>query len=445
MNEKYYHENLTPRGSHATSGPSDWSDPGQARDPTDCEAAADGPIPFDSTLATIGVYVHFPWCKRKCAYCDFYSVAEPDPTRHSTLAYADQIVAECAVRLRDLDVRRVDSIYFGGGTSSLWETKALARVLEGIAALVSVDLGRSEITVEANPSSLDQIKALEWLGLGINRVSLGIQSLDDVTLHFLGRIHDRKQALACLNAVLEVGFPRVSADLIFGVPGAGVGSELSDASELAARPLTHLSLYALSVEPGTALWQRVQSGTLAPAGEDHVADTFLSLHQLLGESGFEHYEISNYARYGHTAAHNLGIWRGGDYLGLGPAAVGTVQRNGQRLRYRNRPDIERYLRADLASARQQLWELGPDSILEYREVLGPELELREALMLGLRLREGVDFAALCRRPELRAATPQRLRAIRELVAGGRLSQDQGRLCLSPSNWLLSNDIIARLF
>jgi len=291
----------------------------------------------------LGVYVHFPWCLNKCPYCDFYSLAtERDAIPH--VAYADAVVREVERRAAELGAHRLRSVFFGGGTPSLWKTSELGRVLARIRALFPSD-GEVEVTAECNPSSFDAKKADELGSAGVNRVSLGVQGLDDRRLGFLGRLHDAAGGLTALRTALASGIPRVSADLIFGVAGENPDEARREAETLAELGPTHLSAYALTIEPGTEFGSLAKQKKLPLLDDELVARSFESVEHALESAGFEHYEISNYARSGHYAAHNLGVWRGESYLGLGAGAFGTVTLGRRVLRYRNARAADRYVDA----------------------------------------------------------------------------------------------------
>ncbi len=257
---------------------------------------------------TLGVYVHFPWCLAKCPYCDFFSLAEERPAIPHR-AYADAMLRELERRAADVPALPLSSVFFGGGTPSLWEPKELGRVLSAIrATFPGTDV---EVTAECNPSSFDAERAAALLEAGINRVSLGVQGLEPKRLEFLGRLHDPEGGLAALRTALRAGFARVSADLIFGVAGETAEEARREALTLAELGPTHLSAYALTIEPGTRFGALAKAGKLPLLEDDIVARSFEAVSLALASAGFEHYEISNFAREGHYAEHNLAGWRGG--------------------------------------------------------------------------------------------------------------------------------------
>jgi putative oxygen-independent coproporphyrinogen III oxidase len=386
--------------------------------------------------ASMGVYVHFPWCKQKCPYCDFLSLPLGDgsvPHR----AYADAVLGELDRRAEELAALPVHSIFFGGGTPSLWEPAELGRVLAALRARFP-STPDCEVTVECNPSSFDRRVAEGLASAGVNRISLGVQSLDAERLSFLGRLHDGPGALGAVELALATGFQRVSADLIFGVAGQSADVAAGEARRLVGLGLSHLSAYALTIEPGTEFGERARRGRLPLLGDDATGDSFAAVDAALGELGLRHYEISNYARPGHESRHNLGYWRGEPYLGLGVGAWGTVPSSGRRVRYRNTPNLTRYLE----HARSEPIALGEGSNhVAAFEDLSPSTLLMERLMLGLRLAEGVDLEQLESELGVEVRTRERVRAIDRWLQRGVLLRDGARLRLDRGYFLLADAVI----
>jgi putative oxygen-independent coproporphyrinogen III oxidase len=389
----------------------------------------------------VGVYVHFPWCIKKCPYCDFLSVpsARQDIPHEE---YANAVLSEIVARRAELGRLRLRTIFFGGGTPSLWKTRQLGRVLSGILGAFAPGSSPPEVTVECNPGSLGLRTARALLNEGVNRLSIGVQGLDAQRLQFLGRWHDADQALGAVRAALESGMPRVSADLIYGVSGETPEEAAQEVRTLAELGVGHVSAYALTIEPQTAFGALARKGRLPLAPEQAVAESFLAVDETLAACGFEHYEISNFARGGQRAEHNLGYWQGRDYVGLGCGAWGTVQRGEQRFRYRNRPQPQTYVTTALA-----LRPGVPDACRALEgdsEALSADVLLSEAILLGLRLAEGLDVDAAAARTGASMWTPERERAVRRLVERGRLERRGSRLIIPKSAWLFSDGIIAEL-
>ena len=376
-----------------------------------------------------GVYVHFPWCLAKCPYCDFVSYATERP-RIDHVADADAVVRELEQRAASVEARQVGSIFFGGGTPSLWEPAQLGRVIAAVRARLpcTSDL---EVTVECNPTSIDAERASALVDVGVGRVSIGVQSLDDARLRHLGRLHDVGGGLAAVRAALSV-VPRVSADLIFGLPGQSPEQARDEAVALVGLGLRHVSCYQLTIEPGTRFGDLAKRGRLPLADDGMVAEAFLAIDEALGARGFEHYEVSSYAMPGQQARHNVSTWHGEEYLGLGCAAVGFVlDESGDRgVRYRNEPLPDKYLAGTGATV----------------EPLDAATLLRERIMLGLRLRAGFDLERAARPLGVPGWTAERERAAAWLEGRGRIAREGTAVRIPPgSAWLWADDTAARLF
>ena len=400
------------------------------------------PTSAEGKTRAFGVYVHFPWCLNKCPYCDFLSIAA-EPARIPHRDYADAVLAELARRAPELTGRPLASIFFGGGTPSLWESGELGRVLAAVLHAFSADANSVEITVECNPSSFDADRARSLIDAGVNRVSIGVQGLDAERLRFLGRLHDVDGGLRAVRDAIDAGVPRVSADLIFGVAGQSAQAAADEAARVAELGPSHVSAYALTIEPGTQFGALARKGKLPLLGDDLVADSFVAVEAALERAGFVHYEISNYARDGHVARHNVGYWRGSDYLGLGTGAWGTLTTNGRRVRYRNTPSPERYLAGRDHWATADLENPSAELVSEV-EPIEPEMAFRERLMLGLRLEAGLDVVSAAEELSVPGWTVARERAARRLEELGRLKRDGPRLWIPKAAWLFADGTIAEL-
>lgn len=387
------------------------------------------------------VYVHFPWCLEKCPYCDFVSFKTTrEAIDHDR--YADAVVAEIGARAEWLSGYAVRSIFFGGGTPSLWSPRSIGRVIEAIKRTWPGD--DVEITAECNPSSLDRDRARAMIDAGITRLSVGVQSLDGAQLKFLGRLHDVPLALSAVEAAIAES-ARVSADLIFGLPNQKPEEAAAHAAALVDRGLSHLSAYSLTIEAGTRFGELAKRGRLPIADEDSTCDAFLAIEEALAGRGLQHYEVSNYARPGEEARHNLGYWRGDAYLGLGCAAYGCGPSARGMIRYRNVPDPSRYVAA--AGALRPGPPREDDGLISALEPLDPETLLRERIMLGLRLAEGIDLDRAARDVgvEPAAAWQSRARTIERLSSEGALSVEGTRLRIPSARRLATDGIAARLF
>ena len=383
---------------------------------------------------TASVYVHFPWCLAKCPYCDFVSYAtKREEIDHR--GYADAVIRELERRVAALGSRdwTVRSIFFGGGTPSLWEPVELGRVLRRARELLPCgdDL---EVTVECNPTSLDRSRAAALREVGVNRLSVGVQSLDAGRLQYLGRLHDPSGAIAAVtDAVAEM--PRVSADLMFGAPGQRADDFVPELERVLETGVQHVSAYALTIEPGTRFGELHKKGLLQIAKEDDYADTFERASEALGRAGFVHYEVSNHAKPGQEARHNQHYWRGGDHLGLGAGAYGCMTDHATRgaRRWRSEPIPARYLERS-----------GTEAVGVFDESLSAADVAREALMLGLRTREGVDLRAL----EVRTGLDPRIgreNAIARRTARGELVREGDTLRVPREHWLALDAIVTDVF
>ena len=424
----------------------------------------------DHPMTGLGVYVHFPWCLKKCPYCDFLSVAvkSPDETRYATrneaqqtlphAAYATAVINEFEARFARLwrhphfAPPRLKSVFFGGGTPSLWEPRELGRALGAVLRGFSEQPGGLaadlEITVECNPTSvdIDHFKALR--DVGVNRISIGVQGLDQERLEFLGRLHDPSGALRAIDAALSAGMPQVSADLIYGLYRQSPDQAASEVTRVARLGVHHVSAYMLTVEENTRFGALHARGKLPLLDDALVAESYAQVHDALGEQGFEHYEVSNFARAGSRSVHNTGYWLGRDYLGLGTGAYGTVSfpsalptAQPARLRYRNFIVPERYIES-WAPAHPTLDPF--TSLSTEQEWLDPDTAVSEALMLGLRLSDGVDLDVVehLRGPSTRKAARQR--TIERLLTDGKLKRVGNALQLPPEHWIVADSVIRQL-
>ncbi|MCE9578925.1 MAG: radical SAM family heme chaperone HemW [Deltaproteobacteria bacterium] len=347
------------------------------------ERLVPGPVPGD-----LGVYVHFPWCRHLCPYCDFpVAVARGEPPHD---AYAAAILAELAERVDAVADRRLVSIYFGGGTPSLWRPDRLAAVVDAVTARFAARAPRLEITIEANPADCTPPLLAAWRAAGIDRVSIGVQSLDPRELVALGRDHRMGDGAAAIAAARAAGFASISADLILGVPGGTSPIELPPhVATIAASGVDHLSVYELTIEERTMFGKRARAGELVPLDEDTLASLYEATHHALAGHGFEHYEISSYARPGQRAIHNSLYWRGAEFLGVGTGAASFLRDpggGGRRV-------------TNVRSAPKYLAARGDERVAEVLTSDAAELA-DDLLWLGFRTSDGVAAGALADRPDL---------------------------------------------
>ena len=339
-------------------------------------------------VARRGLYVHFPYCLRRCPYCDFtIAISRTVPGER----YADAVLAELRLRIAQRPAwteRPLDSIYLGGGTPSLWEPREVGRVLEGIAGLLPL-AADAEISLEANPEVADSARLAGYRAAGVNRLSLGIQSFEPAVLATLGRSHSPSEAEDAFRAARAAGFENVSVDLIHGVPGQSLAGAVEDARRAVALGPEHVSSYVLTVERDhlgaeTVFSRRLRQGRLALPDEGSVVEMVDAVGELLASAGLERYEISSHAVPGRHSRHNALYWTGGESLALGAGAVGFHREGAGAVRTTNLRSTPRWLEAVEAGRL-------PD---EERESLGPEALYEERLLLGLRLRSGLDLGRL---------------------------------------------------
>ncbi|BAN70208.1 radical SAM family heme chaperone HemW [endosymbiont of unidentified scaly snail isolate Monju] len=317
----------------------------------------------------LGLYVHIPWCLRKCPYCDFNSHAVSGEVPEAE--YVDALLADLDVQAPRVAGRAVETVFIGGGTPSLFSGAAIGRLLEGIAARLDLT-DAAEITLEANPGTAEAARFADYRAAGVNRLSIGVQSLDDQRLRALGRVHDAAEARQAVGWARAAGFDNLNLDLMYGLPGQDLQAALADLDAVLALAPEHLSWYQLTLEPNTLFHARPPA---LPDG-DTVGDIMEAGLALLAGAGFRQYEISAHARPGRAARHNRNYWTFGDYLGIGAGAHGKLSAPDGRVRRYSRPRHPRdYLAAPAAS--------GSERILSANE-----LPL-EFLMNALRLHSGV--------------------------------------------------------
>lgn len=379
------------------------------------------------------IYLHIPWCLQRCPYCDFATDAvNPRDIPHE--AYADALIEEFSLRLAQRKHPfNLSTIFLGGGTPSIWETSALTRVVTALQKMA----GKTavELTVECNPTSLTADKCRAYIDAGINRVSIGVQSLRDIHLKYLGRLHDADSARLAVKTASSFDSLRVSADLMFGMPEQVESNLIEDAKELLALGAQHLSAYSLTIEPNTRFGELARKGRLPKLPDDDVAQLYLALESFCESVGMEHYEVSNYAMPTQRGQHNDHYWRGDEYVGLGIGAVGCYEREASGVqRYRNEYDLKGYLER-LSAGKIPAEEL---------ETLSAEDRVREGLMLGLRTQDGVSLRELGDRCQLDPRVG-RERSIETLVRRNNLIDHENTLLVPKDKWLVIDGIISALF
>ena len=375
-----------------------------------------------------GIYLHIPFCQSKCPYCSFFSfVPGQGEMRELVVALQRHIVQVAALpEVQDLGF---STLFIGGGTPSMLPVEVLADLLALCLHTFTWSSLTPEISIEVNPATIEEKGLVRLRRAGFNRLSIGIQSLDDRELRNLGRIHSRKQALATISAARYAGFANLSCDLMYGLPGQSPDSWRQTLEEIITAGPQHLSLYELTVEEGTPLWGQVASGQCVLPPEEEVLAMMDQTQALTAQAGLERYEISNYALPKDQCRHNLNYWHNGFYLGLGPGSVSAL--GGERRAAV--ADLRRY--CHLVQQGQLVWE--------EVERLDAEAAFRETMVMGLRMVDGVSIDALRFRfgfDPVAYYGP----TLEQLVAQGLLILEQGRLRLTAMGLPLANMVMAQL-
>jgi len=364
-----------------------------------------------------GLYIHVPFCRKKCRYCDFYSVHASD----------DRIVSYLNALFHEIHLYQgvypppessIGTIYIGGGTPSTLDPAQIDSLLGHVRMHFPVD-SDAEVTMEVNPGSMTDDLLMEYRASGVNRLSVGVQSFDSDVLRCLGRIHTADEAEFLILSALQVGFDNVGIDLIYGIPNQSAVSW--DATLLRALSLnpSHISAYALSWSRETPMGRDITSGRYPRPDEKVVSDMYLSAHERLTKGGYEHYEISNFARPGLRCRHNEAYWTGEPYLGIGPSAHSYIQNR----RFWNIPNVQRYINV---LSQNRLPVAGQEDLNTAQRIL-------EQIALGLRRREGIALSCIVRRD-----------CIPSLVDAGLAFVQKGRVSLTANGFLLADEIALRL-
>ncbi|BAK65176.1 oxygen-independent coproporphyrinogen III oxidase [Sphingobium sp. SYK-6] len=375
--------------------------------------------------APLALYIHWPFCVAKCPYCDFNSHVREEVDQE---AWRDALLRDLAHEAALLPGRTLGSIFFGGGTPSLMPPATIAALIDAAAGHWHFD-ETIEISMEANPNSAEAARFRQAADAGINRLSLGLQALDDAALRFLGRAHDLSEGLAALDAA-QACVERVSIDLIYARPGQSLADWDGELRRALAFGTDHLSLYQLTIEPGTRFETDVRRGAFTPADADHAADLFELTRAMTGAAGRPAYEVSNHAAPGQESRHNLAYWRYADYAGIGPGAHG--RRGGTATARHRKP--ENWMRAI---------ERNGHGLVEER-LLSPAEQAGEALMMGLRLADGVDLRAIAARTGLAPDALIDEAAVTRLAGHGLVTRAGDRLATTPAGMLLLDGILAEI-
>ncbi|MEI9996130.1 MAG: radical SAM family heme chaperone HemW [Rhizomicrobium sp.] len=378
-------------------------------------------------MSGFGIYVHWPFCAAKCPYCDFNSHVR---RQIDESGWIDAIVRELewTAAAQGPDRPIVETVFFGGGTPSLMQGASVGRALDTIAKLWRT-ANDVEVTLESNPASADATRFADYRAAGVNRLSLGVQALDDADLKALGRLHDVAEAKAALALAMR-NFDRVSLDLIYARSAQTVAQWRRELTEALAFGTDHLSLYQLTIEPATPFAALHKSGALTIPDEDRAAELFELTQEMTDAAGRPAYEISNHARPGSEARHNLLYWRYGSYAGVGPGAHGRLDIGGRRIATRTERLPERWRDAVARTGH---------GLVEQSDV-APRDAAHEHLLMNLRLSEGIDLAAY----RARWGTAPDATRIASLAEDGLVTLKGERLTATPRGRLLLNGVIAAL-
>lgn len=372
-----------------------------------------------------GVYVHIPFCASRCSYCDFFSTLRLDEVGHD---YVEALIAEARLRKAELNGKPVKTLYMGGGTPSQLPLPLLARLIDGLKATLDLNAVQ-EFTLEANPDDVTPEWSAAVRALGVNRVSMGVQSFQDAVLRLVGRRHTARQAIEAVASLRHAGIDNISIDLIYGLPGQTLETWAESVRQAVDLRPQHISAYGLTYEPGTRLWQQRECGEVVEASEDQYLDMYRILVGMLQMAGYEHYEISNFALPGYRSRHNSSYWNETPYLGLGAAAHsydGTMRRS-------NPADLCGYIRR--ITSGQPACQV---------EDLAWWERYDERVMLGLRTADGVDAHRLRSDFGDKAWAHFVSEARRHIDAGNMICTDDGRYILTSEGIVLSDSVMRDL-
>lgn len=372
-----------------------------------------------------GIYIHIPFCRKACTYCNFHFSTSLQQKKN----FLDALHHEIKLR-RDFlkEGQIIETIYFGGGTPSLLESDEIKAIMDALQVnyLISSD---TECTLEANPDDITTSGVKAWMQAGINRLSLGVQSFDDAELGWMNRAHAASQSLQSIDEIQEAGMQNFSVDLIFGSPLQSQDSLEKNTQLITSKKIKHISCYALTVEPRTVLFQQVKKGQTADTNPEQQANDFLFLMNYLQDAGYEHYEISNYALPGYRSKHNSSYWQGLPYLGLGPSAHGYDGINKRRW--------------NIANNSSYIHELLNNRLPFEEETLEPVQQLNEYIMTALRTAEGISLERVTNK-----FGDTKAEALKNKVSGlnpESISVNEGKIILSNAGKLFADGLASSLF
>lgn len=382
----------------------------------------------------LSLYIHVPFCASRCSYCDFYSTTAPVTMRQR---YVRALCEEIRLRRAEFPDASLRTIYFGGGTPSQLQLDELATILQTIRQVFPFE-DKMEVTLEANPDDVYPGWGRRLLELGINRVSLGVQSLDDAYLHLINRRHSAAQAMEAVQQLHSEGVPHISIDLIYALPGQTLDHWVETLETALRLPIDHLSAYQLTYEPGTLITRQMQAATIPPSPDEEVVrQMYMHLIQRTSDCGMPQYEISNFARPGCHSRHNSVYWTGGPYVGVGP---GAHSYDGRNVRRSNAPSLFAYIENLAPTSSSTLIQQPPHQT----ELLDEEALLLEHLFLNLRRIEGINLTTLQSRWPAYIGPTFRHRLQQYLTAGHLYQPHLETYALTPQGMLISDYIISEL-
>ena len=371
-----------------------------------------------------GIYIHIPFCKQKCSYCDFHFSTTFENYRSDMI---EAIINEIEVRKDYLVDQKIETLYFGGGTPSLLTFNELSRIIKKVKTSFP-DIQLKEITLEANPDDINKTSLIEWKEGGVNRLSIGLQSLKSDDLKWMNRAHTVEEALKCIPLALRNGFDNLTIDLIYGLPNLTLEDWENAVQWVINQKVPHISAYCLTVEEKTSLYKLVKTNKIKPASEDQQSEQFTLLVNLLQKHGYEQYEVSNFALKGFRSVHNGNYWKGEYYLGIGPSAHSF---NGKSRSW-NIANNSKYIQ--LVKEQKQDW-------IE-TEVLSHKDRFNELLLTGLRTTDGLKISQLA---ETLPFTKEFDQTKSEFIKSGWMIEENGQLKLTKEGLLKADYIASELF
>lgn len=385
-----------------------------------------------------GIYIHIPFCKSRCIYCDFYSTTSLDLRG----PYVDAL-------LRELETRKLSAlnasdsvlrtVYIGGGTPSVLNICNLDSICGQISELYGLE-NLQEFTIEANPDSVTDSFVQGLAQLPVNRVSMGVQSFNDSILRFMKRRHDSAGALRAYDRLRAAGFENLSLDLMFGIPGQTIGMLVGDLDRMLELEPEHISVYSLSYEPGTCLEKLISTGQASALSDELCQSMYRTICNRMALAGYNHYEISNFARPGHESVHNSNYWNGTPYLGIG---AGAHSYNGYDIRSFNNSNLKQYIAYYGTGLGCDKKDNGPESPCQY-EILDAVDRRNEYVMLALRTSAGIELVDFENRFG-KESTAQLLDMAEPQISNGNLVLADGKLSVPQEKFFISNSIIVELF